>query len=180
MQSSLAKQPPEQEPARPIQTVTQEDFPKFILAPYAIIRADDGAKNIPLLISARYGLFHNPPVRLGVMDLSAVDWTPGVRLYVGLQLSVSGLKADAQGRPPAGYYLFSKGALLGFHPGNVDIQQDQKQLGIALVTSLLGHSTNDPSLAELGKAASFTAATWNVGERVIKAFDELIKNSTAR
>jgi hypothetical protein len=180
MPSSLEKQSPEQESERFIQTVTQEDFPKFISAPYAILHADDGAKHIPPLITARYGLFHSPPVRLGVMDLSAVDWTLGVRLYVGLQLSVSGLKADAQGRPPAGFYLFAKGALLGFHPGKVDIQQDQTQLGIALVGSILSHSTNDPALAELGKVASFTAATWNVGERVIEAFDALIKNSTAR
>jgi hypothetical protein len=180
MQSSLAKQPPEQEPARLVQTITQENFPQFISAPYAILCASDGAKNIPPLISAHYGLFHSPLVRLGVTDLSAVDWTPGVRLYVGLQLGLSGLKPDLQGRPPTGYYLFSKNALLGFHPGNIDIHQDQKQLGIALVASILGHSTDDPSLAKLGKTASFTAATWNAGERVIEAFDELIKNNTAR
>jgi hypothetical protein len=180
MQSSLAKQPPEQESAQGVQTITQEDFPEFISAPYAIIRAGDKAQKMPPLISARYGLFHSPPVRLGVMDLSAVDWTPGIRLYVGLQLKIAGLEPDLQGRPPAGYYLFSKSALLGFHPGKIDIKQDQKQLGIALVASLLGHSANDPSLAELGKVAGFTAATWNVGERVIAVFDELIKNSTAR
>ncbi|OJT26572.1 hypothetical protein BO221_00565 [Archangium sp. Cb G35] len=180
MQSALAKQPPVQEPAQLVQTITQEDFPKFISAPYALIRAGDKVKKMPPIISARYGLFHSPPVRLGVMDLSVVDWTPGIRLYVGLQLKVAGLNPDIQGRPPAGYYLFSRGALLGFHPGNIDIEQDQKQLGIALFAKLLGHNTNDSSLAELGKEASFTAATWNAGERVIEVFDQLIKNSTAR
>jgi len=180
MQSALAKQSPEQEPARRlIQTVTQEDFPQFISAPYAILHANDGAKDLPPLLSARYTLFHTPPVRLGVMDLSAVDWTPGVRLYVALQLKVAGLKPDLQGRPPAGYYLFSKNALLGFHPGDIDIEKDQKQIGIALLGGILSHS-DDPSLARLGKAAGHTAFTWNAAERVIKAFDELIANSTAR
>ncbi len=180
MQSPLAKQPSEQDLTGLIQTVTQADFLKFTAAPYAIVRASNGAspQDVHPLIAARYGLLPLPLARLGVMDLSKVEWTLGVAFYAGCQMKRAGIQPDSNGKPPAGYYLFANGVLLGFHDGKKDPEKDRKHEEFVLGANLfhlMARMAENESLAELSKYASRSVATLEAAQRVIATFDEMMK-----
>ncbi len=156
-----------------VKFVSQDDFTQFISAPCAIIQAGDGATPdaFPLAITLRLGLFHIPPVRLGVVDLSEINWTPQAMLYVRFNLKSVELQPDTRGRPPAGFYLFANGALVSFHPGSIDFQKDEGALGFGLLAGLLGLATQSTEITHLG----LYAATWKAGERVAEAFAEWLQ-----
>jgi DnaJ like chaperone protein len=168
------KKPRTQDATGIVKLVSQEEFLKFIAAPCAIIQAGDGAAPdaFPVAITLRLGVFHVPPVRLGVVNLSDIDWTPQAKLYVRFNLPEVKQQPDGMGRPPAGFYLFVSGKLVGFHTGQVDLEKDGNALGFGVVAGLLGALTQSKEVAYIG----LHAAMWKAGERVAEAFAEWLQN----
>jgi hypothetical protein len=160
-----------------VKRVSQEDFREFVAAPYAIIKAGSGETpgGVHYALQFRLGVFHVPLVKLGVVDLDAIEWTGGVRLYVHFKLAELKMNADSSGRPPPGYYLFARGALLAFHPGHIDLEHDGGALGAAALTGLIALIAKSESVAQLVPQI----ATWSAGERVAESFDEVIREHMA-
>lgn len=160
-----------------VKLVSQEEFLKFIAVPCAIIQAQDGATPdaFPFAITLRFGFFHVPPVRLGVVDLSGIDWNANAKLYVRFNLTGVNLQPDFLGRPPAGFYLFADGKLVGFHSGKIDFDRDGDTLGIGVLAGFFGLLAQSPEITHIG----LHAATWKAGERVAEAFAERLQQSAA-
>lgn len=165
----------ESEAAKVVTSVSQEGFASFVSAhPYTVIWADNGAKtdSFPFVIGLSLGMFHLPKVRLGVVDFSAVEWSPAVRLFTLLNLERLQLKPDGRGMPPAGYYLFARGLPIGYHAGEFDLDKDGEAVGLGLFAGGL------VALFGKGKDAlqiGGNIAMWNAGERVVKTFHKLIE-----
>jgi hypothetical protein len=167
------KKPRTQDATGLVKFVSQDDFAKFIAAPCAIIQAGDGATpdTFPFAITLRLGLFHVPPVCLGVVDLSQINWTPQAKLYVRFSLKNVELQPDDRGRPPRGFYLFANGALVGFHSGSIDLQKDEGAVGFGLLAGLVALATESKEIAHIG----LHATTWKAGERVAETFAEWLR-----
>lgn len=161
-----------------VETISQDDFASFLSAPYAIIWAARGASpdTFPFAVTLQLRLFHVPPVRLGVVDLSALDWSPHAKLSVLDKLKDLQLQPDTQGEPPAGYYLFAGGRPIAFHPGRVDFTKDENPLMLGVITGIFGAVAESKELAQLGSHI----AKWNAGERVAKAFAEAIRRHSSK
>jgi hypothetical protein len=154
-----------------IVAVTQDSFVSFVAQPAALVYAAPGAKPELLHRFMKGALaFSIPPVTIGVIDLSTVQWTGARKAYVLMQLGTCGLSPDMFGQPGAGYYLFSSGALRGFHPGTVDPEQDGGPLKFGAVTFVLGMLAKSKEIREVGKGiwnmnAASRVVTW-VRERL--------------
>lgn len=152
--------------------VSQENFTEFIKSPYAVIWAGPGLTPsiFPAFLRFSLGLFHSPPVKLGTADFSRIEWTPSVKFIVAMHLGRHGLKADDQGRPPDGFYLFANGTLLGFEPNELELNKDNNLLFLGAIAGVYGLLSSNA--AALNFAAHMT--TWKMGERVAQRFEELI------
>lgn len=176
-QKQAAKAPGSHPLAEFVKSVTQDDFLKFIAAPYAIIMAGDGATpdDFPVAVTLPLGLFHLPPVSLGAVDLKSLELTPFAKVYIRAQLSTLNLQPDSQGRPPTGFYLFGNTKLLAFDTGQLDINKDGNAFGWSIATGLLAGLTKSPELAQL----STQLLRWNAGERVVESFKQKIQEHYA-
>ncbi|WP_158616557.1 DnaJ family molecular chaperone [Corallococcus sp. CA054B] len=155
-----------------VRRVTQDEFREFISAPYSIIWAGPfcGPSNFPYALKFRLGDFHSPRVKLGTVDFTKIEWTATVKLWIAIQLSQTGIKVDELGRPPVGFYLFAKGAFLGFFPTKIDPEKDSALLWVGGIAGIFAAFNNSLPTAQF----ALQMATWNMGERVAEAFEELI------
>ncbi|QRK10031.1 hypothetical protein JQX13_08010 [Archangium violaceum] len=155
-----------------VKALSQDELAAFISVPYAVIKAGRGVTpaSFSFAITLRLGIFHVPTVRLGVVDLSAIEWTPAVRLYTLLNMERLGLKPDSQGAPPSGYYLFAGGLPIEFHEGKSDSTKDEEARKMSLWLGLFGHLAQSNEFNRISKQIG----KWPVGERVSEAFAKTI------
>jgi hypothetical protein len=112
-----------------------------------------------------------------VVDLSSIHWSSGLSLYVGAALERLQMKPEPNGRPPAGYYLFSKGNPLAFQEGGFDPEQDQDLVNAGLIAGIFtGLVTNDANKAI---QAGVGVAKLNAVQRVVTTFDQAMKKHRA-
>lgn len=175
MSAHNQKQPPTPPPNTSVDgiiPISKENFTEFIKSPYAVIWAGPGftPSIFPAFLRFRLGLFHSPQVKLGTADFLRIEWTPAVKFIVAMHLGRHGLKADALGRPPDGFYLFANGTLLGFEPNDLEINKDNGLFWIGAFTGVIGILSNNPQALHVASHM----ATWQMGERVAQRFEELI------
>jgi hypothetical protein len=134
-----------------IAVLTQDTFLSFVAAPGALVYAAPGAKP-ELLHSFMQGAlaFSIPPVTVGVIDVSTVQWTAIRKTVATTWLRPHGLSLNVLEMPPTGYYLFSGGSLLGFHPGDFDLEQDSGSLKVAAATALFGFLMRSAEVVQFG------------------------------
>jgi hypothetical protein len=145
----------------------------FASAPYCIINAGDAVtpSSFPAAILILLRLFQPISIRMGVLELGAIDWGMATRHLAKLALDGLQMRPDNFGRPPAGFYLFADGVPIAFHSGEVDLNKDGGQLGLALATLILGKAMESKGVA----SAAPHVATWNAGERVANHFKMAIE-----
>ncbi|MFP2904947.1 hypothetical protein ACLESD_07815 [Pyxidicoccus sp. 3LFB2] len=144
---------------------------QFLSTSYSIIRVGDGVtpKGFPAALLA-FPLFQPGPFRLGVFDLGAIQWGAAARHLVRLALGALDMKPDGFGKPPAGYYLFASGEPIAYHAGEIDMDKDGGQVLLAFATFVVGAAFENKQIA----GAASQVASWNVGERVVSAFQKAI------
>jgi hypothetical protein len=173
-QAKREKSPGNRDSTGVVTVVAQEEFLSFISGgPYSIIWAGNGAspEELPFAIVLRLGLFHIPPVRIGVVDLSTIEWTALLKLYVRMTLGQLQMESDPSGAPPAGYYLFARGKLIAFHPGSVDFNEDGTALGWGIAVGLFGLLAKSREITHIGHHV----ATWKAGDRVAEVFSKAVQ-----
>ncbi|RKG73953.1 hypothetical protein D7W79_24235 [Corallococcus exercitus] len=145
----------------------------FISAPCCLIKLGPGAcsDDFHYAITARLGLFHHPRVRLGVVDSSKVEWTVWVKAVVKAKLQNLAVPLSDEGHPPAGYYLFIRGAPVAFHPAAVDLDQDGSLLLAGAATAFAGFFLKSPEVVKIATHMG----VWAAGDRAAAFFVEQIK-----